>query len=227
MKWPLPDRPEPGHDPGHHRLEGSRHGARMLAAGPRVVGGTNPRKRSDHRSERHRRAGVGTVADTMAATAPMSRWCLCGPPDQGRGHRGDRCRDPAVHRDHRGHPRPRQRGVWAYAAPRGTGTRIIGPNCPGVASPGKSNAASSGRHHHRGPDRPGLHSGTPDLPDDVRLRDIGFSTAVGIGGDPVIGTTHIDCLQAFQEDPETEAIVIIGEIGGDAEERPGPTSSST
>jgi succinyl-CoA synthetase alpha subunit len=51
------------------------------------------------------------------------------------------------------------------------------------------------------------------------LRDIGFSSAVGIGGDPVIGTTHIDCLRAYQDDPETEAIVMIGEIGGDAEER--------
>jgi succinyl-CoA synthetase alpha subunit len=109
---------------------------------------------------------------------------------------------------------------WAYANARGNATRIVGPNCPGVASPGKSNAGiipaditTEGRI--------GLvsKSGTLTYQMMYELRDIGFSTAVGIGGDPIIGTTHIDCLQAFQADRETEAIVMIGEIGGDAEER--------
>jgi succinyl-CoA synthetase alpha subunit len=109
---------------------------------------------------------------------------------------------------------------WAYACANGNATRIVGPNCPGIASPGKSNAGiipaditSEGRI--------GLvsKSGTLTYQMMYELRDIGFSTAVGIGGDPIIGTTHIDCLQAFQEDPETDAIVMIGEIGGDAEER--------
>jgi succinyl-CoA synthetase alpha subunit len=109
---------------------------------------------------------------------------------------------------------------WAYATAKGNQTRIVGPNCPGVASPGKSNAGiipaditTEGRI--------GLvsKSGTLTYQMMYELRDIGFSTAVGIGGDPVIGTTHIDCLAAFQDDPETDAIVMIGEIGGDAEER--------
>jgi succinyl-CoA synthetase alpha subunit len=110
--------------------------------------------------------------------------------------------------------------VWAYNVSKGQQTRIVGPNCPGVISPGQSNAGiipaditSSGRL--------GLvsKSGTLTYQMMYELRDIGFSTCVGIGGDPVIGTTHIDCLQAFQDDPDTEAIVMIGEIGGDAEER--------
>jgi succinyl-CoA synthetase alpha subunit len=109
---------------------------------------------------------------------------------------------------------------WARAAAAGNQTRIIGPNCPGVASPGKSNAGiipaditTQGRI--------GLvsKSGTLTYQMMYELRDIGFTTAVGIGGDPIIGTTHIDCLRAFEDDPDTEAIVMIGEIGGDAEER--------
>jgi succinyl-CoA synthetase alpha subunit len=108
---------------------------------------------------------------------------------------------------------------FAYAQSKGT-SRIIGPNCPGLISPGKSNAGiipaditKSGRI--------GLvsKSGTLTYQMMYELRDFGFSSAVGIGGDPIIGTTHIDAIQAFQDDPETDAIVMIGEIGGDAEER--------
>jgi succinyl-CoA synthetase alpha subunit len=102
----------------------------------------------------------------------------------------------------------------------GKGTRIIGPNCPGLISPGQSNAGIIPADIS-GPGRIGLvsKSGTLTYQMMYELKDFGFSTAVGIGGDPVIGTTHIDCLEAFQNDPETDAIVMIGEIGGDAEER--------
>jgi succinyl-CoA synthetase alpha subunit len=109
---------------------------------------------------------------------------------------------------------------WAYLGASGNGTRIVGPNCPGVISPGKSNVGIIPADITK-QGRIGLvsKSGTLTYQMMYELRDIGFSTAVGIGGDPVIGTTHIDCLDAFQDDPETDAIVMIGEIGGDAEER--------
>src|SRR5262249_12307974 len=109
---------------------------------------------------------------------------------------------------------------WAHAVAAGNRTRIIGPNCPGIASPGRSNAGIIPADIS-GPGRIGLvsKSGTLTYQMMYELRDIGFSTAVCIGGDPVIGTTHIDALAAFQNDPETDAIVMIGEIGGDAEER--------
>jgi succinyl-CoA synthetase alpha subunit len=99
-------------------------------------------------------------------------------------------------------------------------TRIIGPNCPGIISPGKSNAGIIPTDITK-PGRIGLvsKSGTLTYQMMYELRDFGFSTCVGIGGDPIIGTTHIDALEAFQNDPETDAIVMIGEIGGDAEER--------
>jgi succinyl-CoA synthetase alpha subunit len=108
---------------------------------------------------------------------------------------------------------------WTYARQAGT-TRIIGPNCPGVISPGASNAGIIPASI-AGAGRIGLvsKSGTLTYQMIYELRDFGFSTAVGIGGDPIIGTTHIDCLEAFQNDPDTDAIVMIGEIGGDAEER--------
>ncbi len=99
-------------------------------------------------------------------------------------------------------------------------TRLIGPNCPGLISPGKSNAGIIPADI-AGPGRIGLvsKSGTLTYQMMYELRDFGFSTAVGIGGDPIIGSTHIDMLAEFEADPETDAIVMIGEIGGDAEER--------
>jgi len=108
---------------------------------------------------------------------------------------------------------------YTYAKEKGN-TQIIGPNCPGLISPGKSNVGIIPANiTGAGPIGLVSKSGTLTYQMMYELRDIGFSTAVGIGGDPVIGTTHIDCLRAFQDDPETTAIVMIGEIGGDAEER--------
>jgi|SRR5664279_3103166 succinyl-CoA synthetase alpha subunit len=109
---------------------------------------------------------------------------------------------------------------WSHAVATGGATRIVGPNCPGVASPGQSNAGIIPADITK-PGRVGLvsKSGTLTYQMMYELRDVGFSTCVGIGGDPVIGTTHIDCLQAFEADPDTDAVVMIGEIGGDAEER--------
>ena len=108
---------------------------------------------------------------------------------------------------------------FTYAQNSGT-TRLIGPNCPGLISPGKSNAGIIPADITK-PGRLGLvsKSGTLTYQMMFECRDIGFTTCVGIGGDPVIGTTHIDCLAAFEEDPDTEVIIMIGEIGGDAEER--------
>jgi succinyl-CoA synthetase alpha subunit len=109
--------------------------------------------------------------------------------------------------------------LFSYAQAKGT-TRVIGPNCPGLISPGQSNAGIIPATITQA-GRVGLvsKSGTLTYQMMYELRDLGFSSAVGIGGDPIIGTTHIDCLKAFEEDPDTDAIVVIGEIGGDAEER--------
>jgi succinyl-CoA synthetase alpha subunit len=202
--------------------EGRKHGARMIAAGTNVVGGTNPRKAGQSVELGDSSAPVfGTVADAISATGADVSVVFVPPAgtkdavieavDAGIG---------LVIVITEGVPVHDTAAFWAYACSRGNATRIVGPNCPGVASPGKSNAGiipaditSEGRI--------GLvsKSGTLTYQMMYELRDIGFSTAVGIGGDPIIGTTHIDCLQAFEADQETDAIVMIGEIGGDAEER--------
>ncbi len=114
----------------------------------------------------------------------------------------------------------RDTAEFVAAARRSGKTRLIGPNCPGLISPGKSNVGII-PPNIAGPGPIGLvsKSGTLTYQMMFELRDLGFSSAVGIGGDPVNGTSHIDALEAFEADPQTEAIVLIGEIGGDAEER--------
>ena len=204
--------------------EGRKHGARMIAAGTRIVGGTNPRKAGQTVDLNGTGVPVfGTVAETMAETgADVSVVFVPAPGTKDAVIEAIEAQIPLCIVITEGIPVHDTAEFWARASAAGNRTRIIGPNCPGVASPGKSNAGiipaditSEGRI--------GLvsKSGTLTYQMMYELRDIGFSTAVGIGGDPVIGTTHIDCLQAFQEDPETDAIVMIGEIGGDAEERAG------
>ena len=100
------------------------------------------------------------------------------------------------------------------------GTRLIGPNCPGIISPAQSNVGITPADI-TGPGRIGLVSKSGTLTYQLmhELRDIGFTTCLGIGGDPVVGTTHIDALKAFEADPDTDLVVMIGEIGGYAEER--------
>jgi succinyl-CoA synthetase alpha subunit len=202
--------------------EGRKHGARMIAAGTNVVGGTNPRKAGQTVELSGLQVPVfASVGEAMAATgADVSVVFVPPAGTKDAVIEAIDARIPLVIVITEGVPVHDTAALWAHAVATGNATRIVGPNCPGVASPGKSNAGiipaditSQGRI--------GLvsKSGTLTYQMMYELRDIGFSTAVGIGGDPIIGTTHIDCLQAFQADPETDAIVMIGEIGGDAEER--------
>jgi succinyl-CoA synthetase alpha subunit len=202
--------------------EGTKHTSRMLRAGTRVVGGVNPRKAGQTVEFEGRQLPVfGTVAEAMKETgADVS--VIFVPPKFAKDAIVEAidAEIPLAVVITENIPVHDTVSAWAHAVTGGGRTRIIGPNCPGVASPGKSNAGIIPADIS-GPGRIGLvsKSGTLTYQMMYELRDIGFSTAVGIGGDPVIGTTHIDCLAAFQEDPETDAIVMIGEIGGDAEER--------
>jgi len=207
--------------------EGTKHTALMLKAGTQIVGGVNARKAGT--TVLHKNASgadvelpvFGSVAEAIEQTGADVSIAFVPPAFTKSAMveaidaeipllvvitEGIAVRDTAE--------------FFNYAQAKGA-TRIIGPNCPGIISPGQSNVGiiPSSIAPHGG--RIGLvsKSGTLTYQMMFELRDLGFSTAIGIGGDPIIGTTHIDALEAFEADPDTKAIVMIGEIGGDAEER--------
>ncbi|QGF22531.1 succinate--CoA ligase subunit alpha [Raineyella fluvialis] len=205
--------------------EGRKHGQLMLASGARVVAGTNPKKAGEslafswaggHASVPIR----GTVAEAMEkdganvsvifVPAKFTKGAVIEAVDAGI---------PLIVVITEGVPVHDTAEFYTYAKEKGT-SRILGPNCPGIQSPGESNAGIIPAGI-TGPGPIGLvsKSGTLTYQMMFELREIGISTAVGIGGDPIIGTTHVEALEAFEADPETKVIVMIGEIGGDAEER--------
>ncbi len=200
--------------------EGQKHTRRMLASGANVVGGVNARKAGSKVDFDGTSLPVfGTVAEAMGETGANVTVGFVPPAfTKDSVIEAVDAQIPLAVVITEGIAVHDTAAFWAYAA--GKSTRIVGPNCPGVISPGKSNAGIIPADITKG-GRIGLvsKSGTLTYQMMYELRDIGFSTCVGIGGDPIIGTTHIDCLAAFQDDPETDAIVMIGEIGGDAEER--------
>jgi succinyl-CoA synthetase alpha subunit len=202
--------------------EGTKHSTKMLAAGTNIVGGVNARKAGSTVTIGGKDLTVfGTVEEAIKETGADVSVVFVPPPF---------AKDAVVEAIDaaiplavvitEGIPVHDSAYFWAHATAKGNVTRIIGPNCPGIISPGKSNAGIIPADI-AGAGKIGLvsKSGTLTYQMMYELRDIGFSSAIGIGGDPIIGTTHIDALEAFQADPETEAIVMIGEIGGDAEER--------
>ena len=228
--------------------EGTKHATKMLQAGANIVGGVNARKAGQTVTIAGKDLTVfGTVEEAIKDTGadvsvifvppkfakdavieaidaqiPLAVVITEGIPVHDSAYfwahavaKGTGGKSPSGSA-----PDARAQGAVSSGTPRTPRTRIIGPNCPGVISPGKSNAGIIPANI-TGPGKIGLvsKSGTLTYQMMYELRDIGFSTAVGIGGDPIIGTTHIDALEAFQADPDTEVIVMIGEIGGDAEER--------
>ena len=201
--------------------EGSKHTALMLAAGTNVVGGVNARKAGTTVTHGDKELPVfATVQEAMEKTGANVSVAFVPPAfSKDAAIEAIDARIPLLVIITEGIPVQDTAELWAHAQTVG-GTRIIGPNCPGIITPGVALAGiTPATITESGPIGLVSKSGTLTYQMMFELRDIGFSTAIGIGGDPIVGTTHIDALEAFQNDPETKAIVMIGEIGGDAEER--------
>ena len=212
--------------------EGTKHTALMLKAGSNIVGGVNARRAGqtvEHVDADGNDVSLnvyGTVAEAMAETGANVSVMFVPPKF---------AKDAAMEaieaeiellviitegipvQDTAEFFAASQANVGADGKPK---TRIIGPNCPGIITPDISLAGiTPATITGTGPIGLVSKSGTLTYQMMYELSEIGISTAIGIGGDPVIGTTHIDALEAFENDPETKAIIMIGEIGGDAEEQ--------
>lgn len=202
--------------------EGTKHATLLLRYGAKVVGGVNPRKAGTSvEIEGHSLPVFGTVAEAMKESGANVSLIFV-PPAFAKGAvvEAIEAEIPMAIVITEGIPVHDAAAFWALAKEKGNKTQIIGPNCPGIISPEQSNAGIiPGNITGKGPIGLVSKSGTLTYQLQAELADLGFSTAIGIGGDPIIGTTHIDALAAFEKDPETKAIVLIGEIGGDAEER--------
>ena len=198
--------------------EATKHTALMLKAGTQVVGGVNARKAGTTVSHKDADGNdvelpvFGSVSEAMEKTGADTSIAFVPPKF---------AKDAVIEAIDaeigllvvitEGIPVQDTAYAWAYNVDHGNKTRIICPNCPGIITPANITG--------KGPIGLVSKSGTLTYQMMYELRDLGFSTAIGIGGDPVIGTTHIDAIAAFEKDPETKVIVMIGEIGGDAEER--------
>src|SRR3984885_13151597 len=207
--------------------EGTKHTALMLKAGTNLVGGVNARKagttvwHGDPAGKVVELPVFGPVAEAMKESGANVSVVFV-PPKFAKDAiiEAIDAEIPLLVVITEGIPVQDSAYAWAYNVDKGKKTRIIGPNCPGIITPGEALAGITPANiTGSGPVGLVSKSGTLTYQMMYELRDFGFTTSIGIGGDPVIGTTHIDAIEAFEKDPDTKVIVMIGEIGGDAEER--------